>query len=81
MTETVSLPLWLVIIGGAFAAWALLDRLLLPSVRWYFRILFAHSLLRRSFIFKGNLLLSSNNCKYAKDKNSCWLIAMFSLSF
>jgi len=37
MTETVSLPLWLVIIGGAFAAWALLDRLLLPSVRWYFR--------------------------------------------
>lgn len=37
MTETVSLPLWLVIIGGAFAAWALLNRLLLPSVRWYFR--------------------------------------------
>jgi glycerol-3-phosphate O-acyltransferase len=29
--------LWLVIIGGALAVWALLDHLLLPSVRWYFR--------------------------------------------
>ena len=37
MTEAVSLPLWLVIIGGAFVAWALLDHLLLPSVRWFFR--------------------------------------------
>jgi len=37
MTETVGLPLWLVIIGGALAVWALLDHLLLPSVRWYFR--------------------------------------------
>ena len=37
MIETVSLPLWLVIIGGALAVWALLDHLLLPSVRWYFR--------------------------------------------
>jgi glycerol-3-phosphate O-acyltransferase len=35
--EIVSLPLWLVIIGGALAVWALLDHLLLPSVRWYFR--------------------------------------------
>jgi glycerol-3-phosphate O-acyltransferase len=37
MIETVGLPLWLVIIGGALAVWALLDHLLLPSVRWYFR--------------------------------------------
>ena len=37
MTETFSLPLWLVIIGGALAVWALLDHLFLPSVRWYFR--------------------------------------------
>lgn len=29
--------MWLVIIGGALAVWALLDHLLLPSVRWYFR--------------------------------------------
>jgi len=37
MIDAVSLPLWLVIIGGALAVWALLDNLLLPSVRWYFR--------------------------------------------
>ncbi len=37
MTETISIPLWLVIIGGAFAAWALLDRIMLPGVRWFLR--------------------------------------------
>ena len=37
MTETVDLPLWLVLIGGALAAWAMLSRLLLPCVRWFFR--------------------------------------------
>jgi glycerol-3-phosphate O-acyltransferase len=37
MAGTVGLPLWLLIIGGALAAWALFDHLLLPSVRWYFR--------------------------------------------
>lgn len=37
MKEIVSLPLWLVIVGGALAVWALLDHLLLPGVRWYFR--------------------------------------------
>lgn len=37
MTEAISLPLWLVIIGAALVAWALLDHLLLPSVRWFFR--------------------------------------------
>ena len=30
MKEIVNLPLWLVIIGGALAVWALLDHLLLP---------------------------------------------------
>jgi glycerol-3-phosphate O-acyltransferase len=37
MTDTVSLPLWVVILGCVLIAWALLDHLLLPSVRWYFR--------------------------------------------
>ncbi|MCH7498119.1 MAG: 1-acyl-sn-glycerol-3-phosphate acyltransferase [Candidatus Marinimicrobia bacterium] len=37
MTEPIALPLWLLLAGGLLAAWALLDRLLLPSVRWYFR--------------------------------------------
>ncbi len=37
MTDTVSLPLWVVILGGVLIAWALLDHFLLPSVRWYFR--------------------------------------------
>jgi len=37
MTDTVSLPLWLVILGCVLVVWALLDHLLLPSVRWYFR--------------------------------------------
>jgi glycerol-3-phosphate O-acyltransferase len=37
MAGTVGLPLWLLIIGGALAVWALFDHLLLPSVRWYFR--------------------------------------------
>ncbi|MDY7093167.1 MAG: 1-acyl-sn-glycerol-3-phosphate acyltransferase [Acidobacteriota bacterium] len=37
MNRTVTLPLWLVVILGVFALWALLDRLLIPSIRWYFR--------------------------------------------
>lgn len=37
VTNTIILPLWLVLIGGAFTLWVLLDRLLLPSVRWFFR--------------------------------------------
>jgi len=37
MTQTVTLPAWLLAIIVLFAAWAVLDRLLLPSVRWYFR--------------------------------------------
>lgn len=37
MSETISVPLWLVIIGGIFAAWALFDRIMLPGVRWFLR--------------------------------------------
>ncbi|MEE8119040.1 MAG: 1-acyl-sn-glycerol-3-phosphate acyltransferase [Gammaproteobacteria bacterium] len=37
MTETLQVPVWVAIIIGLFALWALLNRLLLPSVRWYFQ--------------------------------------------
>ncbi len=37
MTETVELPLWLLAAIGLLALWVLLERLLLPSVRWFFR--------------------------------------------
>ena len=37
MTATVTLPLWLVILALVLAAIAALDRILAPSVRWYFR--------------------------------------------
>lgn len=37
MAETVTLPLWLVALAGVLAALSLLDRLLIPSVRWALR--------------------------------------------
>jgi glycerol-3-phosphate O-acyltransferase len=37
MTGTVTLPTWLFIVLAALALWALLERLLVPGVRWYFR--------------------------------------------
>ncbi len=37
MTAPVTLPLWLVVILIAVLAWVVLDRLLVPSVRWFFR--------------------------------------------
>jgi glycerol-3-phosphate O-acyltransferase len=37
LTDPVSLPLWLFVPVVAFAAWAALDRLFVPSVRWFFR--------------------------------------------
>lgn len=37
MTDTVEMPLWLLIVVGLLAAWVVLERLLLPSVRWFFR--------------------------------------------
>lgn len=37
MTSDVTLPLWVVVLAGAFALFGLLDRLLIPSVRWALR--------------------------------------------
>lgn len=37
MTNTVSLPLWLVILISILAAWAFLARVIWPIIRWYFR--------------------------------------------
>jgi glycerol-3-phosphate O-acyltransferase len=37
MASTVTLPLWVVVLAGALTAWAVLDRLLVPSVRWFLR--------------------------------------------
>ena len=36
MTDTVALPLWLMVIVLALAAWATYDRLLMPALRWFF---------------------------------------------
>jgi glycerol-3-phosphate O-acyltransferase len=36
-SSTVTLPLWLVVVAGLLALWALLDRLLLPSARWFIK--------------------------------------------
>jgi glycerol-3-phosphate O-acyltransferase len=37
MSTSITLPLWLALVIGALAAWALLDRLLMPSARWFVR--------------------------------------------
>jgi glycerol-3-phosphate O-acyltransferase len=37
VTQTIALPLWLLVLVGLLAAWSLLERLLVPSVRWFFR--------------------------------------------
>ncbi len=37
MPHSVTLPLWAAALVLALAAWAALDRLLIPSVRWFFR--------------------------------------------
>lgn len=37
MTENVEFPLWLIVVGGALIAWALLDRLFVPIIRWFFK--------------------------------------------
>ena len=37
MFASVHVPLWLALVVGLLALWALLDRLLLPSMRWYIR--------------------------------------------
>ena len=35
MSASITLPLWLAVVIGGLAAWALLDRLLMPSMRWW----------------------------------------------
>ena len=37
MSTTIAVPLWLALLVAVLALWALLDRLLLPSVRWLIR--------------------------------------------
>lgn len=37
LSTTIAVPLWLALLLALLAAWALLDRLLLPSVRWLIR--------------------------------------------
>ena len=37
MTATVEVPVWLALLAGFAALWVVLERLLLPSVRWFFR--------------------------------------------
>ena len=37
MNEPVTVPLWLFAAIGAFALWSVLDRLLIPSTRWFLR--------------------------------------------
>ena len=37
MAETISLPIWVVVVAAALLLWAVLDRLIVPSTRWLFR--------------------------------------------
>ena len=37
MTDSLTLPLWILAVVGALALWAALDRILMPSVRWFLR--------------------------------------------
>jgi glycerol-3-phosphate O-acyltransferase len=37
LTEPVVLPFWVLLVGVALAAWAAVDKLLLPALRWFVR--------------------------------------------
>lgn len=37
MTETIPVPVWLFSLAAVIVAWAILDRLLIPSTRWFLR--------------------------------------------
>ncbi len=37
VSQTVTLPLWMLVLVVLLAAWTLLSRLLMPSIRWFFR--------------------------------------------
>jgi len=44
MTSQITLPLWVLLIVGAFALWAVIDRVLLPGVRYVLRRRFNRSI-------------------------------------
>ena len=46
MFTPVEIPLWMVVLGALLCLIALLDRLLIPSVRWYLRRRFNHAIER-----------------------------------
>ena len=46
MTNVIEIPVWFAVLAGIFAAVALLDKLLLPSVRWFFRKRFTRAVER-----------------------------------
>ncbi|WP_316013430.1 1-acyl-sn-glycerol-3-phosphate acyltransferase [Roseobacter sp. HKCCA0434] len=48
MLQTIELPVWLVVLGGLALAVAVLNRVLVPSVRWFFRKWFNTALKRAS---------------------------------
>ena len=35
MADTIELPLWLALLGALLAVWAVIDRMLMPTARWY----------------------------------------------
>ena len=37
MTETVAVPLWIALVGGAVVVWTVAARIVVPSVRWFVR--------------------------------------------
>ena len=37
MTESISVPIWLAVVAGLLVFWSVLDRLLIPSSRWFVR--------------------------------------------
>ena len=37
MAEIIPLPTWVVVVAGALSLWAILDHLLIPGARWFFR--------------------------------------------
>ena len=37
MSSPITVPLWLALVVALLAVWALLDRLLMPSARWFIR--------------------------------------------
>ena len=51
MSATVTLPIWVVVMAGLLAAIAILDRLLIPSLRWALRVR-----ANRAVVWRGPML-------------------------